>query len=143
MTTYLLDVNVLLALVDPMHVHHDAAHRWFGAVGRQSWATCPLTENGFVRISAHPNYPNRPGDAAVVLGLLRRLCHGAGHHFWPDDISIREVVLPGAVIGSDQVTDAYLLALAVHNGGRLATLDHRLATSAVSGGTDALELIAA
>jgi predicted nucleic acid-binding protein len=63
---YLLDVNVLLALCDPLHVHHAAAHRWFAAVGRFAWATCPITENGFVRIAAHRSYPNRPGDAAVV-----------------------------------------------------------------------------
>ncbi|MDO9124550.1 MAG: VapC toxin family PIN domain ribonuclease, partial [Deltaproteobacteria bacterium] len=62
MTTYLLDVNLLLALSDPMHIHHELAHRWFAEKGHQAWATCPLTENGFIRIASHPNYPNRPGD---------------------------------------------------------------------------------
>ncbi len=59
MTIYLLDVNVLLALSDPMHIHHEAAHRWFAAKGQSAWATSPITENGFVRIASHPNYPNR------------------------------------------------------------------------------------
>jgi predicted nucleic acid-binding protein len=88
MTTYLLDVNVLIALSDPMHLHHDAAHRWFGSHGKESWATCPITENGFVRIASHPSYPNRPGDTPVVLSLLRQMCAVEGHHFWPDGITI-------------------------------------------------------
>ncbi len=62
MTIYLLDINLLLALTDPMHVHHELSHQWFAKKGRKGWATCPLTENGFVRIASHPKYPNRPGD---------------------------------------------------------------------------------
>jgi len=141
MTTYLLDVNLLLALSDPMHVHHDAAHRWFGETGRQAWATSPLTENGFVRIASHPNYPNRPGDVPVMLAILRQFCESDGHQFWSDDISLRDVLEPNVIVTHAQITDVYLLALAAHKGGKLATLDQRLPVSAVRGGGEALEFI--
>jgi len=142
MIPYLLDVNVLLALSDPMHVHHEAAHRWFAEKGSQAWATCPITENGFVRVASHPKYANRPGDMPVVLAILRRFCGAAGHQFWPDDISLRDVLRPDVVLTHAQLTDAYLLALAVHKGGKLASLDQHIPAAAVPGGADALELIA-
>ena len=141
MTVYLLDVNLLLALSDPMHVHHEAAHRWFAEHGRQAWATCPITENGFVRIASHPKYPNRPGDVSVVLAILRRFCAAEGHHFWAEAISIRDILQPGVVITSAQLTDAYLLGLAAHKQGKLATLDQRIPSSAVRDGQQALETI--
>ena len=141
MTVYLLDVNLLLALSDPMHVHHEAAHRWFAEHGQQAWATCPLTENGFVRIASHPRYPNRPGDVSAVLAILRRFCAAEGHHFWAEDISIRDVLQPGVVITPAQVTDVYLLGLAAQQGGRLATLDQRIPASAVRDGPQTLKLI--
>jgi toxin-antitoxin system PIN domain toxin len=142
-TTYLLDVNLLLALSDPMHVHHEAAHRWFVDVGDQSWATCPLTENGYVRVASHPNYPNRPGDVNTVLAILRRFCAADGHQFWTEDVSIRELLVSDAVLTHAHVTDVYLLGLAVHKGGKLATLDRRIPVAAVQGGTDALDVISA
>jgi len=141
MTTYLLDVNLLLALTDPMHIHHESAHRWFVEKGQQAWATCPLTENGFVRIASHPNYPNRPGDVAAVLAIFRRLCEVSGHHFWPDDVSIRQLLESDPIITHAQITDVYLLGLAVHKKGKLATLDQRIPVGAVRGGRKALELI--
>lgn len=141
MTTYLLDVNLLLALSDPMHLHHEAAHRWFVARGRQSWATCPLTENGFVRVASHPNYPNRPGDVPAVFAILRQLCGAEGHQFWAEDISILEIMEPGAIITPAQITDVYLAGLAAHKKGRLATLDQRIPVDAVRGGKGAVELI--
>jgi toxin-antitoxin system PIN domain toxin len=141
MTTYLLDVNLLLALTDPMHIHHESAHCWFVEKGQQSWATCPLTENGFIRIASHPNYPNRPGDLAAVLAIFRRLCEVSGHHFWPDDISILQILESDPIITHAQVTDVYLLGLAVHKRGKLATLDQRIPADAVRGGRKALELI--
>lgn len=144
MTIYLFDVNLLLALSDPMHAHHDIAHRWFGVTGRQGWATCPLTENGFVRIASHPKYPNRPGDVATVLSILREFCAAEGHHFWSDDVSLRELLPPGAVITSGQITDIYLLGLAAQNGGKLATLDQQnIPVTTVQGGAETLELISA
>lgn len=141
MSTYLLDVNVLLALTEPQHVHHEAAHLWFADKGAEAWATCPLTENGFVRIVSHPSYPNRPGDVAAVLELLDRLCRAEGHRFWAQDISIREVLKSDVVISHALVTDVYLLGLAVHKKGVLATLDQRLPADKVEGGVAALELI--
>jgi len=141
MSSYLLDINVLLALSDPMHLHHDAAHRWFAAVGSPSWATCPLTENGFVRIASHPSYPNRPGDAPAVLSLLHQLCALAGHVFWPAAVSMRDILQPGAAFTHSQVTDLYLLGLASERGGKLATFDQRITPTAVRGAAAALELI--
>lgn len=142
MTVFLLDVNVLLALTDPMHVHHDAAHGWFAEIGRQSWATCPITENGFVRVASNPRYPNRPGEVPVVLDILRRFCALDGHQFWPEDVSIRELIPPDAVITHNQLTNAYLLGLAVAKGAKLATLDQRIAAEIVRGGQEALTLVA-
>ena len=141
MTIYLLDVNLLLALTDPVHVHHGVAHRWFAEKGQQAWATCPMTENGFIRIASHPSYPNRPGDVATVLSILRQLCALSGHHFWTEDISIQPILDPQVVVTHSQVTDAYLLGLAAHKGGKLATLDQRIPLAAVRDGREALELI--
>ena len=141
MSVYLLDVNLLLALTDPMHAHYEPAHLWFAAKGRQAWATCPLTENGFVRIASHPRYPNRPGDVSTVLAYLRQFCAIEGHHFWPEDISLRDVLEAEVLITHAQVTDVYLLALAVKNGSKLASLDQKLPFEAVRGGRDAFELI--
>ena len=141
MTPYLLDVNVLLSLSDPMHIHHESAHRWFAEKGQQAWATCPLTENGFVRIASHPNYPNRPGDVTAVLAILRQFCETPGHHFWTEDISILEILEPNSIITHAQITDVYLLGLAVRKRGKLATLNQRIPVDAVRGGRKALELI--
>jgi toxin-antitoxin system PIN domain toxin len=140
-TTYLLDVNLLLALTDPMHIHQQSAHRWFVEKGQQAWATCPLTENGFIRIASHPNYPNRPGDVTAVLDILRRLCEVPGHRFWSEDISILRILEPDALITHSQITDVFLLGLAVHKKGKLATLDQRIPADAVRGGRKALERI--
>lgn len=141
MSTYLLDINLLLALTDPMHIHHDVAHRWYVDVGAAGWATCPLTENGFVRIASHPRYPNRPGGVSAVLAMLRQLCAANGHHFWSEDISIRDLVGLDTIITHAHVTDVYLLGLAVKKGGKLATLDQHLPALAIHHGMAALELI--
>ncbi len=141
MTTYLLDINLLLALMDPMHMHHEPAHRWFADTGQQAWATCPLTENGFIRIASHPSYPNRPGGVPTVLGILRQLRKAPGHHFWSEDISILQILDPDVVITHAQITDVYLLGLAAWKKGKLATLDQRIPFQAVRGGRKALELI--
>jgi len=140
---HLLDVNVLLALADPQHIHHDAVHAWFGQHASKGWATCPITENAFIRIASHPGYPNRPGDAQVVIDLLRRMCSHDGHRFWPDTISPRDIVARDHALTHGQLTDVYLLALAVAHGGRLATLDRRIPAMAVTGGRDALVVIPA
>ena len=141
MTTYLLDINLLLALTDPMHIHHELSHQWFAKKGQQAWATCPLTENGFVRIASHPNYPNRPGDVPAVLSILRQVCESSGHRLWPDDLSILEILEQEAIITHAQITDVYLLGLAVSKQGKLATLDRRIPVDAVSRGPRAIEVI--
>lgn len=141
MTPYLLDINLLLALTDPMHVHHDIAHQWFDQTGRHMWATCPLTENGFVRIASHPKYPNRPGDASAVLAMLRQFCDMEGHQFWAEDISLRHLLSADAVFTHHQITDLYLLGLAVHRHGKLATLDRRIPAAAIQDGIHALEML--
>jgi len=92
MSTYLLDINVLLALNDPTHAHHHIAHTWFENREYHAWATCPLTENGFVRIASHPRYPNYPGDMETVMTMLRTLCTIEGHRFWAEDISLRDIL---------------------------------------------------
>jgi len=141
--TFLLDVNVIIALLDPMHHAHEDAHVWFEAEGARSWATCPMTENGALRIIGHPRYPGSPGSPAAVAEALKSLRSLPGHQFWPDDLSLLD---PGAadvaqVLTSGQVTDTYLLALAVARGGRLATFDRRLSPAAVRSGKGALTLI--
>ena len=141
MTVYLLDINLLLALSDPMHLHHEPSHQWFAEKGQQAWATCPLTENGFVRIASHPKYPNRPGDVPFVCSILRQICKTAGHHFWADDLSILEILKPDAIITHNQITDLYLLGLAFHHGGKLATLNKRIPVDAVFDGGHAMELL--
>jgi toxin-antitoxin system PIN domain toxin len=143
--TFLLDVNVLIALIDPVHVGHEAAHHWFEAEGKSAWATCPMTENAVIRIVGHPKYPNTPGSTAIVAEIMTRLRALPGHKFWPDDISLVDAdhVDVGEVLTSVQVTDTYLLALAVTHGGKLATFDRRLSTKAVKGGKAALHQIGA
>ena len=143
--TYLLDVNVLIALIDPAHRHYSAAHDWFSSTGRHSWATCPIVENGVVRILGNPRYPfplvqSSPAGVARILGELRA---APGHVFWADEISLLDpaVIDLGQLLHSLQVTDTYLLALAVSKGGKLATFDGRLATNSVRGGAAALHLI--
>jgi toxin-antitoxin system PIN domain toxin len=142
-TAFLPDVNVLIALIDPAHVHHDAAHVWFSHEGRRAWATCPLTENGVLRVVGHPRYPNSQGTPAAVALLMRRLCALPGHVFWADDISLLDGTRlnPARILSSGQVTDSYLLALALAHRGKLATFDRRLVIDAVSNGARGLHLI--
>ncbi len=143
--TYLLDVNVLIALLDPGHVAHEDAHNWFAATGFVSWATCPITENGVLRILGNPKYPNSPGSPAAVAKIVEKLRDLPGHCFWAEDISLigTEAVDPKQILTSAQVTDTYLLALAKVQGGELATFDRRLSVHAVKNGKVALHLISA
>jgi toxin-antitoxin system PIN domain toxin len=142
-TRYLLDVNVLIALVDPAHVQHEGVHDWFGRVGRKAFATCPITENGLLRIVGHPKYPNSPGPPSAVAGALLAIRALPGHAFWPDSISLVDgAVMDASLLTShSRVTDGYLLALARANKGQLATLDHKLATEVVPEGKASLTLI--
>jgi toxin-antitoxin system PIN domain toxin len=142
-TTFLLDVNVLIALIDPAHLEHDRAHDWFSRVGKRSFATCPITENGLLRIVGHPKYPNSPGPPSAVAPSLAAIRALAGHRFWPDTISLAdESQVDMALVSSHaKVTDSYLLALARAHEGRLASMDQRLAIDAVPDGGKALEII--
>jgi uncharacterized protein len=141
--TYLLDVNVLIALLDAGHVQHETAHAWFGRVGHTAWATCPLTENGVLRIIGNPRYPNTLETPAAVAPLVTQLRAHPGHQFWFDDLSLLdpEHVDASRLLATDQVTDTYLLALARLHGGTLATFDRRLVVNAVHDGARHLEVI--
>ena len=137
--TFLLDVNVLIALIDRRHVFHFRAHKWFEREGHRSWATCPTTQNGLVRIVGNPRYRNYPGPPGQVATVLAKLVELPGHTFWHDNISILDADLFDARMLSapDQITDSYLLALSRSYGGRLATMDGRLSTASVIGGAEA------
>jgi uncharacterized protein len=141
--TFLLDVNVLIALIDPTHLGHDAAHAWFAATGAASWATCPLIENGVLRIAGHPRYPNSAGSPAAVAPIVARLRALPGHVFWKDDFSLigSDIVDAARIATPAQITDTYLLALAATNKGQLATFDRRLSPAAVRRGRASLHLI--
>lgn len=142
---FLLDVNVLIALIDPGHVAHDDAHRWFETYGGAAWATCPITENGVIRIVGNPKYPNSPGSPAIVAEIVGAFRELPGHHFWSDHISLvgNEDIDAAKILTAAQVTDTYLLALAKAHGGELATFDRKLSAAAVKRGKSALHLIAA
>ena len=131
--TSLLDVNVLVALFDPSHVHHEKAHDWFGGEGKMAWASCPLTENGFVRVCSNPRYAGRRTTVSDALDRLRTLRAAGGHVFWPDSASLIDaaVINSAQLTGHNQLTDVYLLCLAVQNGGRLVTFDRRIPLAAV------------
>lgn len=136
MSGFLLDVNVLIAMAWPTHVAHQSVHRWLGKNAKAGWATCPLTECAFIRLSSNPAFsPNAlvPQQARALLEA--NLTHPA-HKFWPDDLSVAESFegLHG-LTGHKQVTDAYLLRLAQRHRGTLATLDSGLAAFAESNGT--------
>ncbi len=134
----LLDVNVLVALFDPDHIHHETAHVWFESSGRGGFATCPLTENGLVRVVSSPAYPGRQTTVDDARQRLRSFCEREDHVFWPDSVSIRDFELfkSASIQGHRQLTDIYLLALAVANHGALATFDRSIPIAAVAGAGD-------
>ena len=128
----LLDVNLLIALFDPDHVHHDLAHDWFADNRQRGWATCAVTENGFVRVLANPAYGSAVSRPADLVARLQQLSDIDGHRFWTDDVSLRDpAVFDCSRVGHRQITDVYLLGLAHKNGGVLATFDRTIPTAAV------------
>lgn len=139
----LLDVNLLVALCDADHVHHHAAARWFRVHRAEGWATCPLTENGLLRVMGHHRYPAGPGSPEAVRPILQRLRSVPGHVFWEDSISLADDrTIPSlAGVNSKQLTDLYLLTLSVAKGSDFATLDSRIDPSQVPGGGRSLVLI--
>ncbi len=132
----LLDVNVLIAALDAGHVHHARTREWLSVEGSKGWASCPLTQNGCVRILSQPGYPSPLRPAAVIERLREATAHPS-HAFWADDVSLLDAAHVDAdrVLGPRQVTDLYLLALAVHHGGRLVTFDGRIPLSAIRQGS--------
>ncbi len=130
----LLDVNLLIALFDPDHVHHELAHDWFEDNRADGWATCPITENAFIRILSNPAYGLPLTRAASLAHALRAFCSSGHHHFWLDDVSLRDDSLFDlTVVGHRHLTDVYLLGLAKKMGGRLATFDRTIPAKAVRG----------
>jgi len=140
---YLLDVNVLVALLDPAHVFHERASRWFASIHPQTWATCPITENGVLRILTLPRYRNSPGGLAAVARYLLELQEIPGHVFWADEFSLisGNRVSITALPSPSQITDSYLLALAVAHEAKFVTFDRRISTGAVLGGPQALFIL--
>lgn len=137
MTRALLDINVLLALLDSDHVDHDRAHQWLDREIDAGWASCAITENGFVRVITQPRYPS-PVSPATAIDLLSRACESRHHEFWPCDVSLLDELIVDRfrLHGPRQVTDAYLLALAAAHGGLFATFDRSLPLSAVSNASE-------
>ena len=128
----LLDVNVLIALLDSDHASHDAAIRWFAKHAPEGWASCPITQNGCIRIMSNQGYPN-PLPVQAVIERLAEACDEFIHEFWPDEVSLldSDVVDSTRIHGPRQLTDIYLLALAVQHEGRLVTFDNGIPLAAV------------
>lgn len=141
----LLDINVLIALFDPDHVFHERAHAWLGEHAARGIATCPLTENGLIRILTHPGYSKKkqfhPHD---IIARLQRFVQRQNHEFWTDSLSLRDrhSFRAGRILRSRQITDLYLLALAVSHHARLATFDSAIPLEVVPDAkTDSLAVI--
>ena len=132
----LLDVNVLIALLDSDHASHDSAMNWFAKHAREGWASSPITQNGCIRIMSNPGYPN-PLPVHAVIEHLADACQQDIHEFWPDDVSLldSDVVDSTRIHGPRQLTDIYLLALAVQHKGRLVTFDTGIPLAAVRNAT--------
>lgn len=131
----LLDVNVVIALLDPDHQFHHSAHTWWRRHSAAGWASCPLTENGVIRVMSNPAYRqvNRLSPDQLI-SALRSFIAQTDHEFWPDDISFcnEDIFKVDRIHGSGQLTDLYLLALATEKGGRLATFDSHIPVAAIS-----------
>ena len=135
---HLLDANVLIALMVEDHPHHAVVVQFFPKAQFEGWATCPITENALLRIVGAPAFPGGPGNPQALRAQFLKYRASPGHQFWPDDLSLADrrtfAVLPSA----KNLTDIYLLALAVKKQGRLVTFDQGIDPSLVPGGTDAL-----
>jgi len=138
---FLLDANVLVALAWPEHEFHERVGRWFATHSRSGWATCPITQGAFVRILSNPAFSPNALSPANALRVLETNLSLPDHEFWPDSISVPDSIeLTGTRLrGHQQFTDAYLLGLALHHRGKLATMDE----GTVAWGPDgAVELVA-
>ena len=146
MKGYLPDTNLLIALLWPSHERHDLALKWFSRHRVKGWATCPITQAGFVRIVSNPAFSRDAVQPREAIHVLTANTAAKDHTFWPDETPLAEAVAFAGVrlMGHQQVTDAYLLGLAIRRGGMLATLDQRIAapTEARSAERKALEIVA-
>lgn len=140
---FLLDANLLIALGDANHPSREAAKKWFLAHRSKGWATCPLTENAFLRIVGHAAYPKGPGSPEKASALLRALTALPGHHFWPDEISLLDAKhfpsFPDA--SPTELTDIYLLALAASRSAKFVTFDSRIRADIVKHGPSHLQIL--
>ena len=129
----LLDVNVLIALLDSSHIHNSLVTKWLADNTKAGWASCPITQNGCIRIFSQPGYPNTAPAAQVAERLAEATLHPS-HEFWPDSVSLLQpgLLIWDKILSSRQVTDVYLLALAVKQGGRFVTLDQGIPLGAVA-----------
>ncbi len=146
MSASLLDVNVLIALFDPAHPHHEDAHQWLTRNRKRGWATCPITINGCIRILSNPAYPSFTATPDEVASHLRVTCSSRDHQWWEDSISILDETAfhMRLLAGHQKITDAYLLGLAIRHKGKLATFDRSIPLKAVAGAQAGhLELIGA
>lgn len=143
MSTALLDLNILTALLWPAHEHHDAAHRWFERRGRARWATCPLTQLGFVRLVSNPAFSRDALPPLAALALLGENLSHPAHEFWPENLQLPSAVkaMEPHLHGYRQLTDAYLLALADKRKGVLVTFDRGLRNLAANLSQSVLEVV--
>jgi uncharacterized protein len=124
MSQHLLDVNVLLAMAWPRHSAHAAVQKWLARHAKEGWASCPVTQAGFVRIISNPAFSRDALSPKQALALLVSNLEHPNHHFWPDSLPVSEALtMVAGVVGHNQITDAYLLALAISRKGTLVTLD--------------------
>jgi hypothetical protein len=123
-TEFLLDVNVLVALAWPTHIHHRAAMEWFRELSDDRWASCPMTQCGFVRISSNPRITPDAVSPGQAWSVLREMISHRRHVFWCDDLDVKSDIFSEMQIsGHRQVMDAYLFALAIKRNSILATFD--------------------
>jgi toxin-antitoxin system PIN domain toxin len=121
---FLLDVNILIALADAAHTSHKKVTAWFNTLGKEDWGVCPLTEAGFVRVVTNPRYSG-PFSIEEAIEVLTEVKNLPGYRFWPITTSWTSLIQPFSerIFGHQQVTDAYLLGLALEQGGTLVTMD--------------------
>jgi toxin-antitoxin system PIN domain toxin len=138
--SYLLDANVLIALAWSEHSGHERAGRWFARHAQSGWATCPITQAAMVRVLSNPSFSEQALTPPGALQVLSRNVGVSEHHFWSDSIGVREALeqMPAALTGHRQITDAYLVALAIHNKGKLATLDRGIQQWAPAGSVEVI-----
>jgi len=142
-TVTLLDVNALIGLLWEEHPFHDRCTEWFSRASADGWATCPITESGFVRLVSNPAFTANPPSVLSALRLLKTETEaGANHHFWKDDVPVSGLGSRWSKgLGHKQITDAYLLALTLHNKGRLVTFDAKMVALARDGNMERDALI--